>query len=360
MARSFILFLSLLISFTTTWAQITITANDMPLPGDTLRYSSAGILNAMAYAADSGENMSWNYNLTPTSQGIDNYKKPSQVNPLYAFTIPNQSCYGYKIADSIPGIGFIAAGITISDLYTFYSKMNNPSCYAAEAFGATIAGFPVGSTYTIPDAVYMFPLNYNDNDSSDFHLKIGAPGLGGITQKGYRKTRVDGWGTITTPFITTPKACIRVRSEITEVDSISLDSLSFGIPRTTVEYKWLVNGEHYPALWVTTMSLGGFELVTGVKYRDIYRPELNTRVRNITLDDADVFAYPNPATDGWVRFEIPNSWTDELFITIYDMQGKLVESVVNKRQLDITLLPHGNYLARLSSGEATAYIKIVR
>lgn len=340
-------------------AQIVIDAGDMPLPGDSLRYSNASALTAFAYAADSGENMSWQYTLSPVSQGLDSYKKPAQVNPLFALTLNNPSCYGHKIADSIPGLSLLAPGITISDLYTFYNKEVTPPCFAAESFGALFAGFPAGANYTDPDPVYMFPLTYGRNDSNSFLLKVGAASFGAFQQKGYRKTRVDGWGTITTPFFTTPTPCIRVRSEIVETDSIVMDSMSFALPRTTIEYKWLVKGEHFPALYVTTLSLAGFEVPLSVRYRDKYRPELNTRVRNLTKDQNDVFAYPNPAKDGWVRFEIPDSWTD-FYLEMFDVQGRSVMAYSNKRQLDVSALPTGNYIVRLTSGGTTVYIKLAR
>lgn len=340
-------------------AQITITANDMPVSGDSLRYSEASVLTAYSYIGENGTDKNWNFKLTPAAQGIDYYKKAVQVNPLFALSLGNLSCYGTKIADSIPGLSLLLSGINISDMYTFYNKKNNPPSFQAEAFGASIAGFPVGSAYTTPDVLYHFPLTYGDDTTTDFALNIGAPGVGGIKMQGYRRTVVDGWGTIITPYYTKPTPCIRVRSEIVETDSITMDSLSLGLPRTTVEYKWLVNGEHYPALWITTLSIAGFDVPLSVKYKDKYRPELNRTVRNITVDANDVFAYPNPARDGWVRFEIPNSWTD-FTIELFDIQGKLAMSYINKRQLDVSGLPHGNYVVRLTSEGSVVYIKLLR
>lgn len=341
-------------------AQISITAADMPVPGDSLRYSNMNVFSALSLVGDGGENMTWNYDLSPVSQGMDTYKRPSQVSPFLALSLGNVNCYGYKVADSIPGLGLLLSGLTISDLYTFYNKENIPSCFAAEAFSAAIAGFPVGAAYTEPDVLYMFPLTYGREDSTGFELNMGAASFGSIMQKGYRKTRVDGWGTITTPYFTTPTPCIRVRSEIVEIDSVVLDSMAFGIPRTTVEYKWLVNGEHYPALFISTLSIAGFEVPLTARFRDKYRPELNTRVRNITVDKQDVFAYPNPASEGWVRFELPDAWTTNYYIEIFDAQGKSVMSAQNKRQFDVSMLPTGNYLVRITSGDATAYVKLLR
>jgi hypothetical protein len=306
--------------------------------------------------------MIWNYDLTPTSQGIDMYKRPSQLGPLISFTISNPSLYGYKIADSIPGISLVIPGITISNLHTFFDKMVTPRCYSAQAFADYVAGLALGANYIVPDAWYLFPLDYNDNDSTDFNLKFGAGAAFGMQQRGYRKTRVDGWGTITTPYFTTPAECIRVRSEITEVDSISLDSLSFGIPRTTIEYKWLVKGEHYPALWVTAISLGGLEVPLTMRYRDIYRPELNgggTGVAGPVSSDKGIIAYPNPAKDGKLNFDLPAAWKD-FYIEFFDVQGRLAGTFTNKRQVDIGHFPEGNYVARISTAGATSYIKIVR
>jgi hypothetical protein len=359
MMRWFTVMACALFSSFSVFAQITITESDMPVHGDELWYSNATTALGTGYAADSGANMTWNYDLTASSQGVDVYKKPAEVNPLFAFTISNPSCYGYKIADSIPGISLIASGVTISDLYTFYSTYVTPRCFAAEAFGAKIAGFPVGATYNVPDAVYMFPLTYHRSDSSDFHLNFGAATFGSIEQKGYRKTRVDGWGTITTPYFTTPVNCIRVRSELNEIDSVDLSGTSFGIPRVTIEYKWLVKGEHYPALYVSAISVAGNEIVTSTRYRDSNRSGTNASDLNHTTGRTEVYAYPNPATTGQVTFELPDTWK-EFYIELFDAQGKAAGVYANTKKLDISHLPSGNYIARITSGRSIAYTKIVR
>lgn len=346
------------------WSQITITAADMPAHGDTLRYSNAMPLGTSVSAADSGENMMWAYDLTPTSQGLDEYKTPAEVNPLYAFTLPG-SCYGYKIADSIPGIGLIASGITINELYTFFNNYALPATYSAEAFGAMISGFPVGASYIIPDALYFFPLNYNNNDSSDFHLKFGLPTVASLTEKGYRKSRVDGWGTITTPYFTTPAPCIRIRSEIHEIDSVSFDSLSFGIPRVTVEYKYLVNGQHYPAVWATANLLGGVELIYSVKFKDVFRPELNppgpppTAVNGTRAAKEEVTIYPNPAVNGTTTLGVPASWK-QFYVDVFDARSRQVANFKNSTELDLQALPQGNYIVRVISGGNIAFVKVVR
>src|SRR5438067_13847963 len=84
-------------------AQITITSADMPILGDTLRYSFATAAGSNLNLSNTGANIAWDYSsLTPVGQGLDQYKSAAQVNIAYAALISPQA-YGYKVADSIPG-----------------------------------------------------------------------------------------------------------------------------------------------------------------------------------------------------------------------------------------------------------------
>lgn len=354
-----------LLTFNTVHAQITITADDMPVHGDTLRYSTASPTGAASWAADSGANRTWNYELIATGQGMEDYKYPGEVNPLllgFPPLLPGISArysYGTVIADSIPGLGLISSGITIKDLRTYFSKFTSPSCFVAEAFSATITGFALGTDYILPDMWYHFPLSYGSMSSNDFHLKFGAATAGSIEQKGTRTTRVDGWGTITTPFYTTPTPCIRVRSEIVEIDSVTFSGTTFGLPRTTVEYRWLVNGDHMPALFASAISVGGAELPTTVRYRDHYRPEFATGVANLKNQNTSIAAYPTPAANGLVTLQMPDSWKNYV-VEVYDMGGKLLQTYTNRKDLNLSALPAGNYMARITAGQEWGVVKIVR
>ncbi|GAA4467056.1 hypothetical protein GCM10023093_22200 [Nemorincola caseinilytica] len=346
------------------YGQITITGADMPVHRDTLRFSNASATDVLSWAADSGTGKVWNYTLFPTSQGLDEYKRPAEVNPalvgsLFIPGITADYAYGPKMADSIPGIGLIASGVTIKDLHTYFNCYVTPPAFVAEAFSATISGFPVGADYTLPDVWYRLPLTYGDSYNADFHLKFGAAVFGSIEQKGNRKTRVDGWGTITTPYFTTPTPCLRVRSEINEIDSIDFSGQTFGIERTTIEYRWMVKGEHQPALMISAISLADTEIVTTVRYKDRYRPEFSTAVATATPGVEQVNAFPNPATDGHVRFDMPAAWK-QYVIELFDVQGRKVGTWVNRNELDITQLVPGNYMARITAGSTLAYVRLTR
>ncbi len=112
-------------------AQITITASDMPVNGDTLRYSIANPAAASINLSDSGTNKAWNFSsLAPIAQGVDTFKSAAQVNASYGFTI-SPTAYGTKVADSLPG-----APIPVKEIYNFFNKKTGPSRYVTEGFAA--------------------------------------------------------------------------------------------------------------------------------------------------------------------------------------------------------------------------------
>jgi hypothetical protein len=341
-------------------AQITITSTDMPVAGDTLYYSIADPASTSISLADTGAGMTWAYSIASIGHGADTYQTALAINPAYILI--GLTAYGYKVADSFP-IPIPLPGVpAIKDMYTFFEKRSSPSRYQAQAFAANIGGLPTPINYSKPDVWYFFPLNYLRMDSSNFTLNITLPVIGSLKRTGYRKTRVDGWGTITTPYYTTPVNCLRVRSEIHEIDSIPLGPLSIGFPVNTVEYKWLVKGDHYPALWVTTnMIAGGMEQISSVRYRDAQPVVVDTTsgVANVNRSIHIVKAVPNPSTSGKVTLQLPEDWK-QFDVSVFNTDSKLVSSVKNERELDLRSLPVGTYFIRVTCGEKTGYTKITR
>lgn len=337
-------------------AQITIAASDMPVAGDTLRHSIAAPVGTGINVNDSGANKTWAFvSLTAIAQGLDAYRTALSVDPAYlAYNIP-PTAYGYKVTDSLPLPGTIP--VSVKDLYTFFNKKNNPSRYVAEGFGAKVSGLLVGAPYINEDTIYKFPLAYGNMDTSEFYMRANVPTIGTYVQSGTRITKVDGWGTITTPYFTAPTNCIRVRSEVNEVDSVKVSSLpAFGIPRTYVDYKWLVNGEHYPALWVTTTKVGNTETISSVRYREKYIP---TAVNAVENNLTDLKLYPNPASGGYSTLSVPGNWK-VYTVDVYDVQGKLVNSIQNNNRINTADLADGTYIVRVSSGASAGFIVLVK
>ena len=326
----------------------------MPVAGDTLRYSYALAIDASTVITTTGPNITWNFDtLTPISQAVDAYKHALQVSPAYA--IISLSAYGYKIADSLPGASTLP--LSISELYNFFNKKTNPSRFVAEAFAAKVAGTPVPVNYSDEDEIYFFPLDYGDEDSSTYRLSHSFASIGSFVQEGNRKTTVDAHGTITTPHFTTPQSCIRVRSVLNEVDTFTFGTTVTPISRTQVDYKWLVQGEHYPALWITTTVVGGQEVMNAIRFRDNYRTSLG--VADIASSFHELTAFPNPATSDNVTLNIPASWK-QYSVEVFDAAGRLSLSVQNSPKLNVSNLANGHYIVRVTSGDHIGYVRMVK
>jgi hypothetical protein len=207
--------------------------------------------------------------------------------------------------------------------------------------------------YSDEDEWYYFPLTYNRLDSSTYKLSVTIPTLGALDQNGKRKTRVDGWGTIVTPYATNPVNCLRIRSEINEIDTFTFGGMKFGFPRNSVDYKWLANGERYPLLWITTNKTGTTETIASIRYRDTYR--VITSVEKVANAVQEIKAYPNPASTS-ISLAIPSSWIN-YEVSIFNQQGAVVATYHNQEHLPIQALASGCYFVQVQAGSEIAFAK---
>jgi hypothetical protein len=346
-----------------TFAQITLTSADMPVLGDTLRYTNMDV-NAAASLdlTTTGASTAWDFStaLSGVSQGMDNYRSVMQVNPAYSTTygIPADA-YGTRV-DGIPGLSGLP--VQVDSVYTFFKL--NATQFDAVGFAALVdmglGSSPLAGAYSANDRWYLFPMTYENMDTNAYRLDASITGLGSLIQEGTRYNHVDGWGTITTPYYTTPVPCIRLRSEIVEVDTaVMLGGSPTPFERHTVEYKWLVNGDHAPALWVITDVSSGTPSIISVRYRDLYRPDLGG-IENTDKATVVLRAYPNPAHNGVVTLEIPASWNPNYQIELFDVTGKLLMTQRNNNSLNLQTLPAGQYIVRVLSGNQKGYVPITR
>jgi hypothetical protein len=260
----------------TSFGQITITKNDMPVARDTVRYSTT---TTQLNFTNTGPNYTWDFSsLVLNGQGIDTFKSALLINPLFGLL--------FGLTDvGVPSTNKINfAQLNLTNVYDFYKTSN--SYYEINGIGATYSGLPLPTSYTTPDKVYQFPLTYGRTDVSPYDVNISIPGVAGVHQIGTRTNTVDGWGTVITPFDTFQ--CLRVKSVLSEVDSINIIAvgLSIGIPLPTVTYKWLANGVKIPVLEVQGFELFGAFVPTSEKFRDNYRivpNRFNLRI-NFTAD----------------------------------------------------------------------------
>lgn len=258
-------------------AQVTITMDDMPSVGDTAILSRAVATPGTNWNA-TGQGFHWDFSsLSPQRQEVAHYRSVTQT--PYFFYFMNFSTYGTKIIDSI-GI----QQFSIKNIYNFYQKNNNT--FSAVGIGASVQGFPLGAKHSDPDEIFRLPLFYGmPPQSSTFKFKLGVGDSIGWAAGGTRTTSVDGWGEITTPYGTFP--CIRVRSVISETDTITFQGFKIPIPRNQIELRWMTPGYKVPILQVN-----GNQILTSTTYTDVVYLDVDRRPKASFFADGRIGCRP--------------------------------------------------------------------
>ena len=250
------------------FAQITVTSTNMPVSGDTLRFSTA-ILdnNVLQNYQKTGANQVWNFDtLRPISQTIQRFVSSSQT-PYN--TVPNNRI-GLLYADTLS-----LGGTSITDSYNFINSTSTDFSidYRAASVPTGIPLFPtlqLVDSYSDKDELFQFPLNYLNRDSSTFNFilnNVFPPIYYGSS--GYRINEVDAWGTVTTPYGTF--SALRVITDMVSVDTVSFAGQDISVPSHTREYQWISNQERIPVMKVNGLVVAGAFVPTTVEYRDSVR-----------------------------------------------------------------------------------------
>ncbi len=342
---------------------ITLSNTNMPNANDTLRYSNAQ-LSSMGNYTQTGTNFTWNYSsLVPISQGLREFK--SSLNTPYAFFFLSFTGTAEKVADTL--ISFPVVSIT--NYYTYFRKStSNPNAYLGDGVGLTISGVPVPSYYVDKDEIYNFPMTFPKYDSTTFRFTTPTSTLIPFvySSTGRRATKVDGWGTLTTPFGTAP--CLRLVTTTYAQDSIKTSFFPITYPTVNRSYQWLtnvqVNGKNVriPMLEVSGNVLNNNFTPTQIRYRDNF--QLQTGLKEVTNFDNITF-YPNPVSD---KLYFKNdAQLNGVTLNILDVQGKIIHSqVLNANDfgangaINLEKLNSGLYTVQLQKAGITDSFKFIK
>jgi hypothetical protein len=367
MKNNFILLLIVFAFSQNLSAQITIDQNDFANAGETVRVTTATYSPLISYSG-TGANYTWNFaHLVWQSQYDDDYLNTLNTETTYAVTFPDLSFSPYRCniarAAETPLTTLPVLSTVFTEGYNFYYK--NSTFYRQRGLGMKVAGFPTPVPMTHADTLYHFPINYGDEDSSFSDYKVRVPDLGTYVHKQQRKNKVDGWGTITTPFGTFE--ALRIKTEIRGSDSLYIDTLNNGIKVENDiirEYKWFGKNQKVPLLQINTQAglfgqIQGFEFVTKVIYRDSvrFRP---TGIFEPALSTIQFSVYPNPGNGRFFITSLNTLSGATLLLT--DISGRvLINQPVNNatEMLDASALARGVYLLTLQSKEGTATKRVV-
>ena len=309
--------LTLLLSFFliyTLHAQIVITSDDMPVPGDTVRRSNTFIMEGIDYE-QTGIDFSWDFSaLALTAQQVDTFVSVGETPLIFQGFFNNQFIFpDYKATVAMKLAEFSSLpGFEITDSYQFLK--NASESYREVGYGVTFSGLTIPIQYNQIDTIYRFPLAYGQVDSSHSFFSIEVPNMGYVAIQKKRKNSVDGWGALTTPF--GDFQTLRIKTEIQEYDSVYIDSLNTGVPlnRNITEYKWLANGFPEPVMQVT---VEGFIITASYidSLRNSFSGLYDYQGRNVHFS-----VYPNPSNDFIsVSYELLED--SEVKISLYSIYG---------------------------------------
>lgn len=335
-------------------AQITVNSSSFPTVGDTIRVSVA-VIDNQDYTT-TGANQNWNFSaLVVDSQRVTDYRPISETNlfliqPYFGSfaDAAHQASYYTLMNNFAMAPDSALGGLSLEDV-TQYSKLTSTSLNVV-GFSAAISGFEIAVPSDTIETVYTFPMDFGNTWTSKGYsaIELPAPFNLGLKQARKRQSEIDGWGSITTPYGTFD--VLRVKHVIHEIDSfmVQIDSaigpqwFGFELPEQH-DYEWIAANDKEPILRITTNMLVGFETITSVTYRDIYR-EPTAGLKSLAANQVGVF--PNPATN-----QLNVSSEKELFAyQILGLDGKLLRSgKLSGKSAEITLdgLPAGQYELRM-------------
>lgn len=333
--RTSILFIALAFS-TALAAQITISEEDMPGAGDTLRYRSG---NPAAVDVElTGPNVLWDYGaLLPQAEGADTAVSVGDTPFLYQLFFNNPFLFPQHRADyGMVGAEFDFQVLALTDVYDYYRA--DEDGFFNVGFGANVNGLPTSVRREPVDRIHSFPMAFGNTNSSSSSFNVSVPTLLYFGQDQIRDNEVDGWGTLILPADTFE--VLRVKSTLQRTDTIFIEQFGFGfrLPEPeTIEYKWIAEGMGKPVLEVITT--GGIPI--SVEF--FYEPEdITTGVSS--AQPRTLVAYPNPAADV-VIVPIPADVNGQLVMR--DISGRTVRSANvqagTRHQVDVHGLAEGTY-----------------
>lgn len=313
---------------TTSFSQLTITKADLLSGADTLRMSQASPLN-LPDPKLTGGGYTWNYDsLKPILQFVDTFVAVSSTPFLYQlyFNNPLSPKYKASFAQKAPDINVLSQ-VQFSNTYNYFK--NTTAEFSVVGFGSTINGTPLSIKYDSTDVIYKFPLNFGSEDSSISKYVISIPTLGYYGQRMKRVNKVEGWGTLRTPYGVF--SVLKVKSTLYRTDTLFYSSLNIGatIPLPVqYEYKWLTTGKKLPVLQINVSNLG---TITRVIYQDSMRAGVIHIGINQLASERKFEIFPNPTNDNIsVRYTV--NQLSAVKLDLVDVHGRLIGTLINQQQ----------------------------
>lgn len=292
------------------FAQITIDHNDMPNEGDTIRLSTSFDFGSLNYAA-TGDDYIWDFSsLMPFSQSVDTFENVDATPWVYQLVFWGSA----NLVQTLQSFDQFQ-GFEVTDSYDFFN--NTSSTFKKTGWAVTLSGIPLPNKFQDADVIYSFPITPNSIDSSLSSYEIAIPGLGYTGGWKKRVNHADGWGMLITPYGSFET--LRIKSTITQYDSLYIDTTGVGVPitRNYTEYKWMGKNYGLPLCEITEEGI-----IKTVSYIDSVRT-LFVGMENYTVKENQLIVYPNPASDE-ISLEFSTDRPSTADVQIISITGKIV------------------------------------
>ncbi len=321
------LILLTLLPLTNLNSQITLHQSDFATGGDTIRMSTSSDLSINF--SSTGTNYNWDYSsLVPSSQKLKEFRPNTQLSTLSSWIFgtfaPTQYKASYFIESSDIPINQIGTllGVPITDMFAF--TRNSVDSLTSIGFSMVVDGTEIPFKSDTIEKRYDYPIDFNNTTYSRGYTNIDLNPIVNAIFRQYRQhsSNIDGWGSITTPYGTFN--ALRIKHDITELDSIYMGNFSIWIPIPVPPssiYEWWTTGQKEPILRITTSNLGGNETVNSVEYRDSYRG-LDA---GLTEMSTEFQIYPNPVNN---QLTLKTEKQIEK-VNILDITGKQIKEITN-------------------------------
>ncbi|MGL2966206.1 T9SS type A sorting domain-containing protein [Flavobacterium sp. XGLA_31] len=264
------------------WSQITYNSSDFADVNDSYIVSHAIDLTAFDFTA-TGANMTWDYStLSPNTQDVILWENPNNTgyktswcfSNNYIFNCNSQFTANFNLA-TLQLDGMQIQGYGLDNVY-MHSKLSTAN-FANKMIGANVSmtglTLPLTISYTQPDILYQFPMNYNDSYTNPTAIAFNGNSMGiplTYNSVGQRANVVEGWGSLITPFGTFANV-LKLKSTLTETITVVANGQTTTNTQTTISYKWFDPAYGIPVLEVTGQEVAGLWTPANTSYFDIRR-----------------------------------------------------------------------------------------
>jgi len=319
----------------TTFAQITVTNNDIAPAGTTIYQGFNDISFGDIVPGDFGPDRTWDFT-DATASSIDTIN----------FILPSSTPFGSVFPNA--NFAFFSTDIEGANIYAY--MIRNDDIFSNIGYAVETEEFGNVYNYVAPeDIIINFPMeyenSYNELVTNDMKIPSPMPGYDSIRTKStiVKETIIDAWGSLSIPLGT--YNALRQRVDEEQTDSTFMMATGSGVwtfldafTENTTTYSW----------WSDDVSVGFVLFSIDIdEFGDVesisFYNGSHVGLSETAIVETNVF--PNPASD-MLYFEFDKVIDGEL--VLMNQLGQVVSKDIIKNQsdlqIDISQLPAGIYV----------------